>query len=60
MSGQSATRLLVVLSIVYGVGIGLLAAFGSPAMTSVAIIGAVVLGALWAIRGVIFGRNRSS
>jgi hypothetical protein len=60
MSGQSATRLLVVLSIVYGVGIGLLASFGSPAMTSVAIIGAVVLGALWAIRGVIFGRNRSS
>ena len=59
MSGQLATRLLVVLSIVYGVTIGLLGAFGSPAMTSVAIVGAVVLGALWAIRGVVF-RNRSS
>jgi len=60
MSGQLATRLLVVLSIVYGVTIGLLGSFGSPALTSVAIVGAAVLGALWAIRGVVFGRNRSS
>jgi hypothetical protein len=60
MSGQLATRLLVVLSIAYGVAIAILASLDSPAMTNVAIIGAVILGGLWAVRGVIFGRNRSS
>jgi hypothetical protein len=60
MTAQLATRLLVLLSIVYGIGIAILGALESSALTNVAVIGAVVLGGLWAVRGLLFSRNRSS
>jgi hypothetical protein len=60
MTAQLATRLLVLLSIVYGIGIAILGALDSAALTNAAVIGAVVLGGLWAVRGLLFSRNRSS
>ena len=59
MSPQLTTRLLIILSICYGVVIGILGALDSPAVSTVAVIGAMVIGALWAIRAVLPRRDRS-
>jgi hypothetical protein len=50
-----SARLLVALSIVYGATVAVLGAFGSRALVPVAIVGAVVTGGLWALRGVFMG-----
>ena len=44
------------LSIAYGITIGILATFDSGATTAVAVIGALVLGALWVVRGMFLRR----
>jgi hypothetical protein len=59
MSPMLATRILVLLSICYGIGVAILAALGSSALSTVAHIGALALGALWAVRGLLFGRDGS-
>ena len=59
MTPQSTSRLLLVLSICYGITIGILGTLGSPALTIVAVIGALVIGGLWAIRGAFFRGDRS-
>ena len=56
MNPKTSARVLVTLSIAYGITIGILAIFDSGAMTAVAIIGALVLGALWAVRGMFLRR----
>jgi hypothetical protein len=48
------------LSIVYGSGIAILAVLDSSNLATVAVIGAIVLGALWAIRGVLLRGGRPS
>jgi hypothetical protein len=60
MTPQLANRVLLVLSIVYGSAIAILAVLDSSALTNFAVIGAIVLGGLWAVRGLLFSRNRSS
>jgi hypothetical protein len=54
MSPKSTSRLLVVLSICYGIVIAILGTLGSSALTIVAVIGALVIGGLWAVRGIYF------
>jgi hypothetical protein len=54
-SGLSA-KLLIAASIVYGITIGFLGYLGSSAVGIFAVAGALVLGALWAIRGVFIKR----
>ncbi len=53
MNPKTSAQILVVLSLAYGITIGILGALESSALTTVAIAGALVLGALWAIRGMI-------
>jgi hypothetical protein len=53
MNPKTSAQILIVLSVAYGVTIGILGALGSPAITLVAIIGAMVLGLLWVVRSVI-------
>lgn len=57
MTPQLYSRLLIVLSLCYGIAIAILGALGSPAVGLAAMIGALVLGGLWALRGVFFGRR---
>lgn len=56
MDPTLSARLLVTLSVAYGITIGILATFDSPAMTTVAVIGALVLGGLWVVRGLFVKR----
>jgi hypothetical protein len=53
MSRQLSTRILVGLSILYGMTIGVLGAL-DVAVAPVAIIGAVILGGLWIVRGLVW------
>lgn len=53
MTREVSTRILVGLSILYGVSIAVLGAL-DVAVAPAAMIGAVVLGALWALRGLVF------
>jgi hypothetical protein len=56
MNPKTSARVLVGLSILYGLLIGLLAVF-DVAVVPAAIIGAFVLGALWVLRGVLLTRH---
>jgi hypothetical protein len=56
MDPKLSSRALVALSVAYGIAIGILATFDSPAMTTVAVIGALVLGGLWVVRGLFVKR----
>jgi hypothetical protein len=53
---KPSARILVVLSILYGLSIGLLGALDA-AVGLAAIIGAVVLGGLWALRSILITRH---
>jgi len=57
MTPMLSARLLIVLSIVYGILVAVLAMLNSSAITLVAVIGALVLGGLWAIRGLLASRS---
>jgi hypothetical protein len=59
MSPKSTARLLIVASIAYGIAVAILGALGSSALPLVAMIGALVLGGLWAVRGMFLGGDRS-
>jgi Flp pilus assembly protein TadB len=56
---KNSSRWLLVLSFVYGGVIAVLALLSSPALTIVAVIGALVIGGLWAVRGMFIGGNRA-
>jgi predicted membrane-bound mannosyltransferase len=60
MNPKTSARVLVLLSVAYGIAIGILGAFGSSAITPVAVVGALVLGGLWVARGVLTDRERSA
>ncbi|HZM78405.1 MAG TPA: hypothetical protein VFC19_21985 [Candidatus Limnocylindrales bacterium] len=57
MNPRLSARLLITASIFYGITIGFLGFLGSSAMTVVAVAGALVLGALWAVRGIFMNRQ---
>jgi len=56
MQQAFSSRLLVVLSVVYGAVIAILAVLGSDSIGVVAVIGGVLLGVLWVVRG-LFVKN---
>jgi hypothetical protein len=56
MNPQLSVRIMVCLSILYGCTIGVWSIVGAPDLGLVAIVGAIVLGAGWAIRGVLTSR----
>jgi hypothetical protein len=57
MSPKLTARILIALSLCYGIAIAILGAVNSSAVGTVAVIGAVVIGALWALRGVLTHRG---
>jgi hypothetical protein len=57
MKSILSTQVLVIASICYGIAIAALGALGSSATALVATIGALVLGGLWAIRGVLHRKS---
>ncbi|WP_162907986.1 hypothetical protein [Allorhizocola rhizosphaerae] len=56
MNSRLSARLLITASIGYGIAVAILGYLGSSALALVAIVGALVLGGLWAIRGVFMDR----
>jgi hypothetical protein len=52
-----SARLMIVLSILYAILIAILGFLDSSAITLVAVVGALVLGGLWAIRGLLARRS---
>lgn len=56
MNSRLSGKLLIAASIIYGITIAFLGYLGSSAVTVVAVAGALVLGALWAIRGIFNNR----
>jgi hypothetical protein len=59
MDPKTSARVLVALSIAYGITIGILGIVDSGAITLVAIIGALVLGGLWVVRGLFMKRDNA-
>jgi hypothetical protein len=59
MTPQLSARLLIALSLCYGIAVAVLGMLHSPAIGAVAGIGALVIGGLWAIRGVFANRGTS-
>lgn len=57
MDPKLSARVLVALSLAYGVTVGILGMFDSGAITVFAVIGALVLGGLWAVRGMLLRRD---
>jgi hypothetical protein len=57
MDPRLSARLLVVLSLVYGGTVAILGALGSSALVVFSIVGAVVIGVLWAVRGVFLPKR---
>jgi hypothetical protein len=57
MDPRFANRVLIALSSCYGALIAILAILNSSAIAVVAVIGAIVLGLLWSIRGLFVRRN---
>jgi hypothetical protein len=58
MNPKTSARILVLLSVAYGVAIGILGAFGSSVVAEVAVVGAGVLGVLWVARGIFIDREQ--
>ncbi|WP_214324897.1 hypothetical protein [Nonomuraea sediminis] len=59
MNARLSARALIALSIVYGLTIGVLDILhvAGTTMTTFTVVGAVVLGGLWVIRGLFIGRG---
>jgi uncharacterized membrane protein YgdD (TMEM256/DUF423 family) len=58
MTQKHISAVLLILSMVYGTGVGVLAVTGSSALTVVAMIGGALLGIGWATVGVLYARDR--
>lgn len=58
MDKKLATKVLVVVSIVYGSTIALMAVLGVSGLNTFTIVGALVLGLLWVLNA-FFGRDTS-
>ena len=59
MDSKRSSRLLVLLSLAYAIAVAVLAVLESSAVSVVAIVGAIVVGGLWAVQGVL-SRRRSA
>jgi hypothetical protein len=59
MDPKTSSRVLVALSVAYGITIGILGIVDSGAITAVAVIGALVLGGLWVGRGLFMKRDNA-
>jgi hypothetical protein len=59
MNPKTSSRALIILSIAYGIAVAVLGSFDSPALRPVAIVGALVVGGLWAVRGVLSERKEA-
>lgn len=57
MDAELSARLLIALSIAYGALVAVLAALAPPTATVAAIIGAPIVGGLWAVRAVFTART---
>jgi hypothetical protein len=60
MNPKTSAQVLMIVSICYGILIAILGAVGSSAVGLVAMIGALVVGALWVVRGILISRSRST
>jgi hypothetical protein len=56
MNRQLSAKILIAASICYGITLAFLGYLGSSAVTTVAVAGALVLGAGWAMRGIFTNR----
>ncbi len=56
MTPHTSSRILVLLSMAFGVAVGALAIVGSGAVGAFAAIGGMVLGLLWAARSMLMKR----
>lgn len=56
MTPKLSSRILGVLSLLYGVLVGLVAVLDGP-VALVAIIGGIIMGVLWVLRGVFINRG---
>jgi hypothetical protein len=56
MNSKRSAQLLVILSIVYGGTVAVLGLLNSSAIAIVALVGALIVGGLWAVRGVLSRR----
>jgi hypothetical protein len=59
MNPKLTARILVALSVAYGIVVGILAVLHTSGLAAFATIGGIVLGGLWAIRGVLGNRAGS-
>jgi Flp pilus assembly protein TadB len=59
MTAKLSSRIMRLLSLLYGGVIAVLAILGSNALTLVAVIGALAIGILWAVRGMLISDDRS-
>jgi hypothetical protein len=59
MDQKTSGLVLVILSVAYGITVGILGYFGSSVLVSFTVIGALVLGGLWVVRGLLANRERS-
>jgi hypothetical protein len=57
MDPKLTARILALLTLCYGILIGILGALNSAALGTAAVVGAIVIGALWAARGVLVNRS---
>jgi predicted membrane-bound mannosyltransferase len=60
MDPRLSSRTLAALSVCYGIVVAILGAVGSSALTVVAVVGALVIGGLWIVRGLFLSRGRST
>jgi len=58
MTPELSSRILVLLSVVFGITVASLAILGSDAVGPFAAIGGMVLGLLWVARSLFVGRPR--
>ncbi|GLZ31727.1 hypothetical protein Lesp02_39150 [Lentzea sp. NBRC 105346] len=58
MERKKINRVLVLLSVVYGIVVGVLGALESSALTVVAIVGGALLGVSWAAAGFLATQKR--
>lgn len=58
MDPQTTNRVLLALTFGYGLTLAILGWVDSSAVGPVAVVGALVLGAGWALRGMLSGRGR--
>jgi hypothetical protein len=56
MTRELSSRILLGLSVLYGITIGVLAALDVP-IAAVAIVGGAIVGGLWVLRGLVFRRT---